>query len=174
MASRRRGRETARDMVLSLGLVLVVIVVAVTVRQHRSVDPVRVVDYTSDVDLARSKATYPVLAPAGLPARWRPTSSRATLPPTRKGPVALHIGFVTPKDEYAALEESDTDTAAFVADQTGATDPIGTVDVAGQPWQQYRNRRGELSLTRQVGPAVVVVTGSAALPELQELAASLR
>lgn len=173
VARKKRGTESVSDMVRSLGLVLgfVVVLVAIGAPQllmHKRA-PVHVVDIRADVAAARAAATYPVLAPVGLPARWRPTSSRVL----GSGAVGLHIGYVTPTDSYAQLEE--TSLGGFVTQSVGkGATALPEVDVAGQTWQQWRAGNKDLVLARQDGNRAVVVRGTADTAELRTLITSLR
>ena len=57
----------------------------------------------------------------------------------------------------------------------GPTRGSGTETIGGEAWARTEtSARGETVLTRTVGDVTVVVTGSAKLSELTELAASLR
>jgi len=164
-------------MVRSLGLVLAVVVVVFLIARPSASNSqrVRTVDYGPDVARARAVAPYQVLAPVGLGAGWRSTSSRVDAPaPGTPGPVALHIGFVTPRDAYAALEESNAETDAFVADRTTGAAPRGSVVVGGRLWEQRQATDATRALVQRGGGATLVVTGTASVVELTELAAALR
>src|SRR5664279_756799 len=168
MAGRRRGRESVADMVRSLGLVLAVVVVVFLIARPSASNSqrVRTVDYGPDVARAR---------PVGLGAGWRSTSSRVDAPaPGTPGPVALHIGFVTPRDAYAALEESNAETDAFVADRTNGAAPRSSVVVGGRLWEQRQATDATRALVQRGGGTTLVVTGTASVVELTELAAALR
>ena len=170
----RRG--TVGDMVRSMSVVLVFVALLVLVVQRRHGDAVKVVDYSSAVAKARSIAAYQVLAPAGLPADWRATSVRLGRPEGRdQPPLSLHVGFVTPDGQYAAVEESDQpDRTGFVRDVVGKGAADGSVDVAGQAWELHGTEAGDhRSLVRRTGTAVYVVTGSASVAELSTLAGAL-
>lgn len=174
MATKRRG-GTIGDMLRSLALVLAVIaVLAVSLPRHHY-QRVHIVDYQHDLQVARQSASYHVFAPVGLSGRWRPTSSRVTSPGAADGgqPLRFHLGFVTPKEEYAGLEESSLADGRFVAAQTEGQRRLGAVAVAGRAWTSYAGD-GTRSLVTVVGDARVVVTGTAPLAELTQLAAALR
>ena len=166
-------------MVRSLGVVVLIAGALVLLAPRADRAPVTVVDYRPQLAVARSEAPYPVLGPAGLPADWRSTSVRLR---GASGVTTWHIGFVTPDDEYAAVEQSDGPAAAFVRDVTGQGRPAGSVELAGQTWQRYDP--GDADQRSLVRPAVsgggspdaasVVVTGSAEWAELETLARSLR
>ena len=170
---RKRGRETAADMVRSLGIVLVVVVAlwflarppAGDVQEVREVDP--------GPDVAAFSAAVPDAAvPGTLPDGWRPTVSRLD-----REPLQLRVGWNTPSREYAeyaAVRGGDDDAVAAL---TGGTERLAPVDVGGQTWQQLRDGDGSLSLVREDGDVTVVVgttRASASLDELRVLAASLR
>jgi hypothetical protein len=181
VARAKRGNETVADMARSLGLVLGSVVLILLIGPTRELifptgphgTAVKTVDISRQVAAAREAAAYPVLAPRGLSARWRPTSARITVAPSAGGSSAtLHLGYVTPRARYLALEEGDA--TGFVADQLGrGPRPLPTVEIGGSPWQQWRTASGELALTRTAQGRSVVLTGSAALDELRELAGSL-
>ncbi len=167
----------ARSMGLVLGFVLLFLVIGPS---RELIFPtgshgtrVKVVDAAGQISAAREVAAYPVAAPRGLPARWRPTSARITVAPDAAGSSAtLHLGYVTPRERYLALEQGDA--AGFVPRALGkGASPLPAVQVADHPWQQWRTAAGELALTRTAEGRSIVVTGSAGLAELVAFAGSL-
>ncbi|MWA00561.1 DUF4245 family protein [Actinomadura sp. LD22] len=162
-------------MAMGACLLLVLAIFVITPRDNKEV--LRTVDYSSQLWALRSDAPYTPYAPEGLPPTWRPTSSRLTgLEAGGKQPVAWHLGFVTPKGEYAALEQSNEKPEAYVPRMTNSSKPIGTMQVAGESWAKYhRNDKKANSLARPgLGGSSVVVTGTASYAELAVLAASLK
>lgn len=169
-------------MVRSLGLVLAFILLLFLISPSRELlfptganrTAVRVVDPAGQVAAARRGADYPVLAPAGLGRSWRATSSRLLpAPGAPGGTVGLHIGYVTPAGRYAELAESDG-TDLLRRELGVSPTALPPVTVNGRPWRQWRTSRSELALTYADRQRTVVVTGSAGLPELRRLVASLR
>ncbi|MCW2901621.1 MAG: hypothetical protein JWO67_3886 [Streptosporangiaceae bacterium] len=153
-------------------LALAGLVVLLTPRSHKEVLPTA--DYTYDLRALRSAGAYTAYGPEGLPARWRPTSSRLT-GADGHGPLAWHVGFVTPKEEYAALEESDESAEPFIKRMTNRDRPVGSRQVAGAGWAQYfRPDKKQRSLVRRLKGVTLVVTGTASYDELAVLAGSLR
>ena len=65
-----RLRQSAGDMVRSLALVLGVVAVILIVTLRPQPDAVKVIDYQSELSVARAQAGYAVLAPVGLGADW--------------------------------------------------------------------------------------------------------
>ena len=171
--AKRRGFETTGDMVRSLLLVLVLVfvVVALTVRPHPD-SVVHRFDYSGVFAQAREQARYDVLAPIALPASWVPTSARTT----RAGPaVTWHVGFVTPADDYAALEQSDGSPAAFVREFSDGGDRTGSVVIGSATWRRVEGGKPEpRALVLERDDVTTVVAGNAGWGELRELAASLQ
>ena len=171
--AKRRGFETTGDMVRSLLLVLVLVfvVVALTVRPHPD-SVVHRFDYSGVFDQAREQAHYDVLAPIGLPDSWVPTSARTTRAGTA---VTWHVGFVTPDDAYAALEQSDGSPAAFVRQFSGGGKRAGSVVIGSATWRRLEGGDPEpRALVLERDNVTTVVAGSAGWGELRELAASLQ
>ncbi|WP_019629482.1 DUF4245 domain-containing protein [Actinomadura atramentaria] len=153
---------------------LVAVIYFITPRGDKEVLPT--VDYAGHLLAMRSGAPYTPQAPEGLPARWRPTSSRVNGLGSSGQPVAWHLGFVTPSDEYAALEQSDEKPAAYIPRMTNSKNPTGTREIAGATWQTYyRKDKKAYSLARTLpGGPTVVVTGTAGYDELAVLVTALR
>ena len=171
--ARRRGFETTGDMVRSLLLVLVLVfvVVALTVRPHPD-SVVHRFDYSGVFDQAREQARYDVLAPIGLPDSWVPTSARTTRAGTG---VTWHVGFVTPDDDYAALEQSDGSAATFVRQFAGGGKRAGSVVIGRATWRRVEGGDPEpRALVLERDHVTTVVAGNAGWSELEELAASLQ
>lgn len=177
-APARRGRGgTVWDMVRSLGILLVIVGVIVVVRGHYTGAAVHTVDPVPAYDGASHVARFTLSVPTGLPVSWRVTSARADVaePGERRGPVTLHVGFLTPGEQYAQLTESDQPGLNSVDDQIAdGARPAGAVDVAGARWQRWPSAKSdETVLVRQAGGVTYSVTGSASLPQLRQLAGSL-
>ena len=174
--TRRRGRETVRDMVISMavvgGGVLALLLVSCRPQPQAGV---KEIDWKPAAVTARAAADYAVLAPEGLSAQWRATSARFETMPSSGGRPVWHLGLVTPGNGYAGLEQTDGDAARFVRDVVDGAQPVGESTIAGQTWQQYGpGANGFRSLVLAQPSSTVIITGSAALPELEQLAGSLR
>ncbi|WP_242900963.1 DUF4245 domain-containing protein [Actinomadura terrae] len=162
-------------MAMGACLLLVAVIVLITPRSNKEVLPT--VDYASQQWAMRNDAPFTSYAPQGLPPGWRPTSSRLHgLDEGGGRPVAWHLGFVTPSDEYAALEQSNEKAADYVPRMTNNRNPLGTQLVNGVTWTKYhRKDKKANSLARTLPDGVsLVVTGTASYEELAVLAAALR
>lgn len=159
-------------MALAACFLLVGAIVAITPRSDKEILPTA--DYTTDLWVLRSDADYPVHAPEGLPGGWRPTSSRLS-GAGGDGPVAWHLGYVTPDDQYVALEQSDEKAGPYIKRMTNAVEPTGTQTVAGAAWRQYyRKDKDQRSLVRTLPGVTLVVTGTGSYDQLALLAGALK
>lgn len=165
----KRGRESAGDMIRSLGLVLVLVVVAFFLAQPPGSDEqaIRVVDPTGDVQsFAQAHPGVPV--PTTAPADWQATV-------TDSGPGQLRVGWVTPAGTYVEYAASTVPASDFLPEITDNAPATGAIDVAGTRWQQYAEG-ATTSLVRSAGDATIVVgtrRGNASLTDLRLLAGSL-
>ncbi|XRQ11770.1 DUF4245 domain-containing protein [Actinomadura welshii] len=162
-------------MAMGACLVIVLAIYLVTPRSDEQVLPA--VDYGSHLWAMSNDAPFTVYAPEGLPDRWRPTSSRMHgLGEGGDKPVAWHLGFVTPQEEYAALEQSNEKPSNYIPRMTNSSQPIGTQDVNGDTWDKYhRKDKKANSLARTLPDGTsLVVTGTATYAELAILAGSLK
>ncbi|MDL4772250.1 MULTISPECIES: DUF4245 domain-containing protein [Thermomonosporaceae] len=156
-------------------LALVAVIYLITPRSDNEVLPT--VDYSSQQWALRNDAPYTSYAPEGLPVGWRPTSSRLHgLDGGGKAPVAWHLGFVTPTDEYAALEQSNEKASEYVPRMTNNKNSLGTQQIGGVSWAKYyRKDKKANSLARTLPDGVsLVVTGTASYDELAVLVAALK
>ncbi|MET8677554.1 DUF4245 domain-containing protein [Streptomyces sp. NPDC004647] len=168
-----RGNQTVRDMVLSMAVIGVVVAsIYVFVPHDDSKDPVKRVRYTVELDTARRAAPYPVAAPEGLPRTWRATS--VTYDGGNPDGAAWHLGFLDPKREYVAVEQSNGKPSKFIESVShGAATKDGTQQVGAVKWDRYKGPKYD-ALVRQERGVTTVVTGTAPFGRLAEMAAALK
>ncbi|MBM4793777.1 DUF4245 domain-containing protein [Streptomyces sioyaensis] len=172
-----RGRQTVRDMVLSLAVIGILVgVIYVFIPHDESADAekaaVKTVDYRVELITARRAAPYPVAAPQGLPKTWRATSVSYRASEDGKGG-AWHLGMLDPEQQYAAIEQSDAAPRQFIKDVTlGATKVEGKQAVGSKKWDRYEGDKYR-ALVRQEPGVTTVVTGTAPYGRLADLAAAL-
>lgn len=188
-------KKSLRDMLLSMAVISLPIVAIVEWFPHDSKKPedaVQTVDYTIPLAQARRDADLPfkAMAPASLPAGWRATSVHADFDPSAQ--LRWELGFLTPGDQYAALDQVaggkgvDGILALQAPDATRVTGPGGTVTAGGYQWQVYatpdNSRHALVRTTAPVGSAAattrgqvgVVVSGSGPMADLVTLAGTLQ
>jgi Protein of unknown function (DUF4245) len=160
-------------MVLSLGVVLLVIGVFMVLTPRRHHDAVHQIDYTQTLHDARVVAPYRIAAPEGLSPRWRATSARYDR--DVNGAAQWHLGFVTPHDQYAGLEQTNGAAKDFVYDLSNHGVADGETTIAGKVWDRYyRESRDVRTIARTERGVTTLITGTATYEELAELAAALR
>jgi len=169
--SRKRGRQTVRDMVLSMLVVTGAVAILFLPWNHRDVETGKVVDPVPTVAAARGIVTWPVLEP-NLPATWRCTSARISTAGDAQ-PV-VHLGYLSPSSRYVGLEQSGTKETSFVHDSVVGGKPTGTSTIDGVVWQRYESADGvQRSLVQSVDGATYVVNSQAQWPEIEQFTRSL-
>ena len=165
-------RKTVGDMVRSMAVVLAVVFVIVLLAWRPLPEEVKVIDPGPAVALAATQADYPIVAPAGLADEWRPTSARWEATAQSGDAPVLHLGFVSPSDEYAQVTVSGTASERFLTEQTSGGAPVGTREIDGVVWQEWQSedRRSLVLIDEGV---TTIVSGTADWPEIEELQGSL-
>lgn len=162
-------------MVRSMALLALLVALAYgcsQLMQTEPEEPVRTVDYSSELRGAEDLADYEVLAPEGLSQQWRATSADVD----RSGSVVgWHLGFLNPEDRYVGLEQTNGDLPTNVAGLVEGRQASGTVAAAGLEWQVFRGGDSvDNALVHVDGDVTTVVNGSPAVEELAIFAESLR
>ena len=167
---KNRGRETAADMVRSLGLVVLVILPVWFFAKAPASDEaeIRVVDPTATVSaFAADVPEAPV--PGELPDSWRATS--ATYSGVER---TLRVGWVTPSEQYAEYAATTGDREEFLAAVVGEqADAAAPVTVDGTEWDVFVEPDGSTSYVQAYGQATVVVGTKRATADEDELAVLL-
>ncbi len=166
-----KGKQSVRDMVLSLGLIGIVAgFIYVFIPNDDSEPPLKRVDYRVELLTARRAAAYPVAAPEGLPTAWKATSVRF------RGDEfdAWHLGFHAPDGEYVALEQSTQKPATFIDEASqGAEETNATQRVGERTWTRYDGAKYDALVLREKG-STTVVTGTASFAQLTKMAEALK
>ncbi|MBA6441064.1 DUF4245 domain-containing protein [Streptomyces sp. DSM 41524] len=173
-----RGKETVRDMVLSLAAIGVVAAAIYLFGIPHDEGPkgsgVKTVNYRVELATARRAAPYPVAAPepGSLPKGWRATS--VTYRPAAAEDGALwHLGFLDENEEYIAVEQSDGKPVPFVEEVTQqARETKRTQRIDGKDWVRYDGDKYD-ALVRAEPGVTTVVTGTASYGQLTKMAEAL-
>jgi hypothetical protein len=164
-----RGNPAIGDIIRSVAVIGAVILALYGVGRLFSSEPettVKPIDYESVVAQARPAASFPLVAPSGLPRGWRATSARFQ----QNG---WHLGVLTDTDDYMGLEQlkSTPDRAVDrFADDSKST---GTADVAGKTWNVRSGPKGRLTYLRNEDGLTTLVSTSASRRVLEDYIASL-
>ena len=131
----------------------------------------------ASAELARAARTvdFAVRSPQ-VPQGWRANSFG--LRPVGEdpgGPRAVRVGWLLPAGGYLRLSQSDAPEADLVRLETEQRRPaaIGAVEVDGVTWVRYPSVRDETAWVADVSGVRLLVTGSAAEPDMRALAAAV-
>jgi len=170
---RPRPRQTARDMVISLGVVIACVALVLLFLPRPGVVEQAAVDVEGAATGARDRVDFPVPVPP-VPDGWTPNAARLDSGPD--GVPTWVVGWVTPSDQYAGLRVAGAATERWLREVTSGGDLEGVQDVGGQEWDVYSRepeRRSDppfRALVREEDGVTTAVLGTADVPELIELA----
>lgn len=173
VAGSKGKTQTVRDMVLSLGLIMVAgLVMYFFIPHDDSAAPdVKRVDYRVELLTARRAASYPVAAPEGLSSDWKATSVRFDGAEFD----SWHLGFHAPDGEYVAVEQSTQERAPFIDDASqGARETKVTEEIGGRTWTRYTGGRYDALVLEGADGATTVVAGTASFDRLAQMAGALK
>ncbi|MFI9581275.1 DUF4245 domain-containing protein [Streptomyces sp. NPDC052236] len=165
-----RGRQTVRDMMLSMVVIGAVVAgIYIFIPHDEDADPIKAVDYQVELLTVRRAAPYPVAAPEGLGAGWKPTSVSYS----RANGDAWHLGFLDPDGEYVAVEQSTAPAGKYIAKVSQhAQETKQSRQVDGETWRRWEGTKYD-ALVRADKGSTTVVTGTASPERLAEMAAAL-
>ncbi|MBZ6130999.1 MULTISPECIES: DUF4245 domain-containing protein [Streptomyces] len=174
MAGKNGKQKTARDMILSLGVIVLVAGVIWIFIPHDDGEPdIKRVDYRVELLTAQRAASYPVAAPEGLSEDWKPTSVRFQGADSD----TWHLGFHAPDGEYVAVEQSTKKPAEFIDEASqGARATERTEELGGRTWTRYTGGRYDalvLDGGDDMKGATTVVAGTGSFEQLGRMAAAL-
>ncbi|MBV2357675.1 DUF4245 domain-containing protein [Streptomyces sp. J2-1] len=172
MAGSKGKQKTVRDMILSLALIGVAAAVIYIFVPHDDHAPdIKRVDYSVELAGARRAASYPVVAPQGLPASWKATSVRYQAEDSDR----WHLGFQTPDGQYVQVEQSAGKRADVIdtASQGGSA-TRHTERIDGRTWTRYTGGRYDALVLEGTPGSTTVVAGTGSLAQLTDMATALR
>lgn len=178
-ATKKRGYESLRDMVLSLGVILAGVLLFVALQPKNDADPVPTVDYRSQIEVLRGSASFPLVVPEPVPPGWDVNYTRIG----SAGATELHMGLVRERVRFAQLDETDRPGPTFFEDAKVPPTRAGTVVVNGTTYEVRRGGSGtdeNVALLRTLPSGAVVTLSDGGGPsgatydELLALAGSLR
>lgn len=168
MSEHSRSSATFKNYAISLGIIVAILLVMSFVVAGRSGEAIPTVEYRPDAEVLREAADYPVTIPSEeLSEEWTPTSSTLDL----NGPVEWSVGFATPRDSHAMLNQSDDDR--IIADRVRDAEYVGTVNAGDREWEHYDNEDDWRALVAPGDDVTVIVSGPTDLDELAAFAESL-
>lgn len=180
---KKRGFETAGDMLRSLVPILVLVLGFAYFCIPKGESKINTIDPAVDIKSMAEYSDIEVAAPTALNKTWKPTSSSLL----RDGdaqtgtPIGLTIGYVTPKQKFARFtirQGERADVLKLSVDDAEVTkDPAGkSLQIGTHTWTPIETNagRGYVSLTGEGAASIVIVlAGGASYAELREFAGAL-
>jgi hypothetical protein len=179
----RRGRQTMRDMLLSMLVLGVIVLVLAGVVHSCSFSPggpsvntsdLPSVDVSAELGAEAGQFPFPLREPA-LPASWRPSSASQQPVGAAGTDTVVDIGWVSTAGHYVELAQSNGAVpdlvSQIVGDDSGT--PIvsqGTVPVAGHTWTIYPGVREEQTWVLDLGAVRLLITGNGTKAEFTTMA----
>ncbi|MEO6505993.1 MAG: DUF4245 domain-containing protein [Terrimesophilobacter sp.] len=176
-AQKRRSRQTATNLLLSLGACLAVVFVLILVAVRPTAPHLPEVDYLSVARQAQSNTATPLAAPS-LNGGWSANAAHVN-PASTDGVVSWYIGFLTPGAQFIGLRQGIGATTGWISHQLPQTHATGTVVVAGVTWQVYDRRdvrdpgNFAYAMSTASGSSAYVLFGTAKTAEFHTLATAL-
>lgn len=169
---KRRGFETARDMVWSMTAVGIGIAVLLAITWRPNPDPIKEVPWEPVISASQT-LEWPVLAPRGRLEGWVSTSARnEVIGPNQQ---SIFIGWVTDSKQFASLAQTNAvDDTDWLAERTDRGRITSTwTDASRQVWQRVESEK-QRSLVLRGDKVIYIVSGDAPWVELEQLANALR
>jgi hypothetical protein len=179
MSGKPRGRETARDMFLSLAVVGVVIAVILGITWRSKPDGLSTVNWQEAATNAVAIAPWPILVPGDLPEGFAATSARIEAESYGEpGQARWILGFVSNDNQYVSLWQSDGPSAKVIGAATNNGACEGKISIAQVEWTKctsLKPQTNSLVRTEEVlgGEITYVVFGTLDFAQLELFAASL-
>lgn len=172
---KKRGSETAYDMLLSIGAVMVVVVILLVVTWRPKQQYGQNVDYEGAIALAVSTSAWPIYVPDEIPTGLKITSARFESESYGElGDSRWYLGFTGLSSEFISLWQSDGILAKVKLAATNNGLCEDTVFIAGQIWEKCEsNKPLTRSLVKQEDEVITVISGTVSWQELQEFTKSL-
>lgn len=177
----RNPKSTARDMLISMGVILVpVLLIVLFFTQSPDQEP-ETVDVAGTLARARAESPYPLLEAQGLGDDWTPVrvAFAADGQPWITSEPAVgdswQVGYLSPDGIYFGVQQRNDGEAQFVSTVTrGATPVGGEVQAAGRTWERYESSDGRTrSLVSETDDVTSVVTADTDFMELEAFAGTL-
>ncbi|TLM85006.1 DUF4245 domain-containing protein [Pseudarthrobacter sp. NamE2] len=133
--------------------------------------------YRPDIDVAgtaRNAAGVAGFTPAApdTGGAFRPNYARWEAG-TASGVPTWEVGFLTPKNSFIALVQTDKANPTWLLQQTDNAPITGSRNAGGQEWEIRDTGKGEKSLVLDYRETTVILSGAAQLDEFATLAAAV-
>jgi hypothetical protein len=173
--AKKRGRENAYDMVLSLSAVsiFVIVVLAVTWRpQHQTMQEV---DYVGAQSSAIAASNWPIYVPSQVPSGYQVTAARFEVESYgQPGDSRWYLGLTSQNNKFISLWQSDGTLKKIKAAATNNGSCAEKEIIAGSEWEKCFSEKPETrAYLKTQGEVTIIISGTAAWDELKNFINSL-
>lgn len=145
---------------LAIFIVLIGITLLFLPRNHH--DPIKPVDYETELSIFARAASFKPVAPTPLPTKWTVTSFSGTARGAASSFSTMNMGIVTKGERYVELRESDEAQDALLDRFLGdKRTEAGIQSIDGESWRKTISAKGVPALWRSEGAATFLVFGGA-------------
>lgn len=174
--AKKRGRETAYDMVLSLGAILATVLVVLVVSWRPKHELMQSVDFESAKSNAIATSSWPILIPKEIPNGLSVTSARLEMESYGEpGDTRWYLGFTGKNNEFISLWQSDGTLSKVKSASTNDGTCSEEVTIAGNSWQKCESAKPETrAYVKTDGEIITVISGTADWSALENFINSLQ
>ncbi|HEY8589749.1 MAG TPA: DUF4245 domain-containing protein [Naasia sp.] len=174
----RRSRQTTKNLILSLGATVLLVLVIIWAVPRGNEDPVpRSIDYAETAEEAQGGYDVPLAVP-DLPDGWNANEAEIRTG-SADGVDSWYIGFVTPETRFAAFSQGIDANESWLAALLDQARADSTVRLGGVEWTVYDSRdddregNTEYALSADTDAGIVAVYGTAEPEEIEQLATAV-
>ena len=173
--AKKRGRETAYDMVLSMGAVFIAVVVVLLIAWRPQKDYIQPVDYKGAISNAVLNSNWPVLVPNKIPTGFEVTSARFEVETYGdSGDTRWYLGYAS-TDEFISLWQSDGKVERIKSAAIPNVQCNETQSIANETWQKCESADTETrGYLRRENDLIYIVSGTTDWSKLQDFIKSLQ
>lgn len=173
--AKKRGRETAYDMVLSLGAILVTVLVVLIVSWRPKHELMQSVDFETAKINAIATSSWPILVPKEIPEGLSVTSARLEAESYgQSGDTRWYLGFTGNNNEFISLWQSDGTISKVKSASTNDGTCSEKVIIANSSWEKCESAKPETrAFVKTDGELITVISGTADWTALEDFINSL-
>jgi Protein of unknown function (DUF4245) len=177
-----RVKQSARDMILSLAVLVLIIGTIVWLTRGcqfspagPEVDPgaLPTVDAGRELTGAAKRVDFAVRSPV-VPGDWRSNSANtAPVGTGSEATTAVRVGWITSGGHYLRLSQSKVAVETLVVMEAGdgvSAKRKGSVDVSGTPWGIYPGKGTEMAWVTTLDGVQLLITGNGTDDEFRTMA----
>lgn len=173
--AKKRGRENAYDMVLSLSAVSIFVVVVLVITWRPQHQTMQEVDYLGAKANAVASSNWPIYVPNKLPSDYQVTAARFEAESYgESGDSRWYLGLTSKNENYISLWQSDGPIKKIKAAATNNGSCTEKEVIAGSEWEKCFSQKPETrAYLKSQGDVTLIISGTAQWDELKNFINSL-